>query len=160
MLWVQGQSRTPVVRGLLGAAALLSAVLHLLMLGHGGVVLMAVMAVLAVLCFPCAGHLWRGPTRSTWATLAITSTSMLGIHLWLIASGVYYGGETAEVAAPTHAGHGHGALQLGFSPELVLYGATALALLEAAAAAWFLLSSAQRRHRTALGCITPRGSME
>lgn len=75
-----------VIRRTAAGGAALSGLLHLLMLSHGHNLGWALaMAVMAIICLPCAGHLWRVPSPRSWVTIAAMNATMLGMHLWVIA---------------------------------------------------------------------------
>jgi hypothetical protein len=73
------------------ALALGSAVVHLLLVDAGTLGSLAMLGM-ALVCLPCAWHLWRSPTGSTWAATAGLDAAMLVLH--------------AQMLAPT-AGHAH-----------------------------------------------------
>lgn len=69
------------VLGRLGAAFVASSVgLHLLMLHHMAAAPAAFMVVLAAVCAPCGLALWRGGSRTAWATTALMAGLMLAVH--------------------------------------------------------------------------------
>lgn len=81
---------TITIRRTAAAGAAVSGLLHLLMLGHGdhgghlgGVLLMSAMAIV---CLPCAGHLWRAASQRTWTVIAVMNTAMLAVHIWMLSS--------------------------------------------------------------------------
>jgi hypothetical protein len=72
--------------GRAGAAlAVFSAVLHVASLGHiahqGGALAAAVMVAMIGGCLYCARHLWTRAAPSDWATVAVMSLVMIGMHL-------------------------------------------------------------------------------
>lgn len=73
--------------------ALGSAAVHLWLVDAGTLGSLA-MLVMALVCLPCAWHLWRAPTGSTWAATAGLDAAMLALH--------------AQMLAPA-AGHAHAA---------------------------------------------------
>lgn len=76
---------TILLRRTAAAGAALSGLLHLLMLTHGHHLGSALaMAGMAIICLPCAGHLWRAPSPRSWLTIAAMNAAMLGLHLWMI----------------------------------------------------------------------------
>ncbi|MBO0595858.1 hypothetical protein I2485_12915 [Nesterenkonia sp. E16_7] len=76
---------TIALRRTAAVGAALSGLLHLVMLTHGHHLGLALaMAGMAIICLPCAGHLWRTPSPGTWFTIATMNTAMLGLHLWMI----------------------------------------------------------------------------
>ena len=71
------------------AAALLalgSAVVHLLLVDAGTLGSLAMLGM-ALVCLPCAWHLWRSPTGSTWAATAGLDAAMLVLHAQMLAPG-------------------------------------------------------------------------
>ncbi|SDE70999.1 hypothetical protein SAMN05660485_01619 [Blastococcus fimeti] len=82
---------------LLGRAAALlalgSAAVHLFLVDVGTLGSLAMLGM-ALVCLPCAWHLWRTPTGSTWAATAGLDAAMLALH--------------AQMLAP-QAGHAHAA---------------------------------------------------
>lgn len=83
-------------RSLGRAAALLalgSAAVHLLLVDARTLGSLAMLGM-ALVCLPCAWHLWRTPTGSTWAATAALDAAMLALH--------------AQMLAPAP-GHGHAA---------------------------------------------------
>ncbi|MGJ9371789.1 hypothetical protein [Nesterenkonia sp. CF4.4] len=100
----------------LGAAA--SGLLHLILLGHGHHLGSALaMAGMAIICLPCAGHLWRKAGRRSWTTIAVMNAAMLGVHLWMTAEADQHdsargdqlsgAAETGVADAAVQAGHAH-----------------------------------------------------
>jgi hypothetical protein len=75
------------------------------------------MVGLALLCLPCAWHLWRSPSGRVWALAAAMDVAMLAVHTQLL-------------AGSGHAGHGGpplGWLALGLvTGQLALAGCAAL----------------------------------
>ena len=111
---------------LLGRAAALlalgSAAVHLLLVDAGSLGSLAMLGM-ALVCLPCAWHLWRTPTGSTWAATAGLDAAMLALH--------------AQMLAPS-AGHAHAAgspptamwLGLGLvAAQLVLAGVAGIVAL-------------------------------
>lgn len=137
------QNRRPVqLRRCLAVLAAVSAVLHLMMLGHGPLGLGMLMAGLAVICFPCAGHLWRGPSPRAWAVVGAMNVGMLLIHLGMLThSTTTHSTTTPSMATPTRLspeppGHDHGELWLALDHVTLLYAATAVAAVEVFGAVW------------------------
>jgi hypothetical protein len=64
--------------------ALGSATVHLLLVDVGTLGSLALLCM-ALACLPCAWHLWRTPTGSTWATTAGLDAAMLTLHAQLLA---------------------------------------------------------------------------
>lgn len=141
------------LRRALAALAVVSAVLHLLMLGHGPLWLGLIMAALAVACFPCVGHLWRGPSLRTWISLGAMNAGMLLIHLWILSAGT-----TTPAAGPEPAAHHHhGAPGLHLDHSLLLWAATLAAVVEVCGAAWAyseVLSGKAITERKRIGRLT------
>lgn len=64
--------------------AVASAVLHLLMLGHAGSAVLAVLiAAMALTCLFCGYELWRGGSLRIWCIVGVMSLAMVGAHLSL-----------------------------------------------------------------------------
>lgn len=122
--------------------AVASALMHLLMLGHGSIVWGLIMATMALVCFPCAGHLWRFGSRKLWLTIGVMNAAMVAVHAWLLVSAdvshhQHDATAGANLAAESfaHASHGHGGE--GFIISLsdnLFYVATVIAAVEAIAA--------------------------
>jgi|SRR5215218_7503076 len=93
--------------------ALASAVVHLLLLDAGelGSLLMVGMALV---CLPCAWHLWRHPTAAVWGTTAAVDAGMLALHVQML-------------AATTHHSHGGAAPGLLWTGLALVTGQLALA---------------------------------
>jgi hypothetical protein len=66
------------------ALAAASAVVHLLQVTTDSLGAL-VMAAMALACLPCARHLWRSPTRSTWGVTAALDAGMLTVHGQMLA---------------------------------------------------------------------------
>lgn len=137
-----GQNRTTVqLRRCLAVLAVGSAVLHLLMLGHGPLWLSMLMAGLAVVCFPCAGHLWRGPSPRAWAIVGTMNVGMLLIHLGMLTHGRTTHSTTAPIPlSPEPPAHDHGGLWLALDHGALLYAATIVAVVEVCGAVWMALT--------------------
>jgi len=111
-------TRSTSVRLLGRTAALLalgSAVVHLLLVDAGTLGSLAMLGM-ALVCLPCAWHLWRTPTGGTWATTAGLDAAMLVLH--------------AQMLAPA-AGHAHAA----HSPAALMWLGLALVAAQLALAA-------------------------
>ncbi|WP_460688566.1 hypothetical protein [Nesterenkonia suensis] len=146
---VSGEGVTLMVAvGLRRTAAIVAAlagVLHLLMLGHGGLVMSLLMVAMAMICLPCAGHLWRGDSPRAWTMIALMNAGMVVLHLGLMRS---HGAELGDSAEPVPHAHHHGE---GLGPaglheplmHLALGFATAEILLVLVAVCWYL----RGRHR-------------
>jgi hypothetical protein len=65
--------------------ALASAGVHLLLLTTGELGTL-VMAGMALVCLPCAWHLWRRPTPGVWGMTAAVDVGMLALHAPMLAS--------------------------------------------------------------------------
>lgn len=92
-------TQSPPVHLLGRTAALLalgSAVVHLLLVDAGALASLAMLGM-ALVCLPCAWHLWRTPTGSTWATTAGLDAAMLVLHAQMLAPA---GGHVHAPAAP------------------------------------------------------------
>jgi hypothetical protein len=77
----------PARLGLARAAALLalgSAGIHLLLVNASSLGAL-VMAGMALVCLPCAWHLWRAPTPGVWAVTAALDVGMLTLHAPMLA---------------------------------------------------------------------------
>ncbi|MDZ5076396.1 hypothetical protein [Nesterenkonia sp. HG001] len=134
---------TPVVlRRTAATCAALSGVVHLVLLGHGGLLMSLAMAAMAVVCLPCAGHLWRGESLRAWTMVAVMSVGMLILHLGLMRpNGAEAGNpDGLEVEVPHHGG----GVELAEMHELLMHLALGLAttevLLVLAAVCWHLRS--------------------
>ena len=82
-----------------------AALLHVpLAVAHAAVSLplAGALLVMALVCLPCAGHLWRTPSRRTWALVAGVGAAMLTAHAALVLAP---GATTAPLALTGHAGH-------------------------------------------------------
>ncbi|MCH8571477.1 hypothetical protein LSI54_08945 [Nesterenkonia sp. AY15] len=117
------EKMTMIRRAAAGGAAL-SGLLHLLMLSHGPHLGWALaMAVMAIICLPCAGHLWRVPSPRSWITIAAMNATMLGMHLWVIAGPETGHPEPAVLTSADEAlvaGHPHGpagSVAAGVAPD-------------------------------------------
>lgn len=87
-----------------------------------------VTATMALLCLPCAWHLWNWPTASVWLITALLDVGMLAVHAAMVLSVPHHG--TAHAAAAEHV-HWTEPACLG----LVLVAASLLLSLRALAAA-------------------------
>lgn len=134
---------TAAARHCLAVLAAVSALLHLMLLGHGPFWLSMVMAGLAVLCFPCAGHLWRGPSVRTWAAIGTMNVGMLLLHLWILTGGESpaAGGLAAPSAEHHHPEAGAASPWLSLDHTVLLYAATAVAVVEVCGALWAACAS-------------------
>ncbi len=98
-----------------------SALVHVLLLASSSPGSL-VMAVMALVCLPCAWHLWRRPTASVWGLTAALDATMAAVHLQM----------TSDAAAMPgmHSGGSPGALMwlgLGLvAGQLALAGTAAL----------------------------------
>lgn len=133
--------------------AVASALCHLLMLGHGNILWGLLMAAMAVVCFPCAGHLWRRPTISLWVVLGLMNAAMVAVHamLWRMGDGGHVHTASGEAGphAPGASGathHGHEGFEISgiVSMDTVFVFATALAVLEVLLAAAALVVLTRR----------------
>jgi hypothetical protein len=81
--------------------ALASASLHVLsvtMFSTGSFVMVA----MALLCLPCAWHLWNSPTASVWLITALLDLGMLGVHAGMVLSVPDHGADHAAAADHVH----------------------------------------------------------
>lgn len=79
--------------------AVVSAVLHLTMLGHAGsAVLTVLIAGMALTCLFCGYELWRGGSLRSWCLVGVMSLAMVAAHLSL--PGHRHGDQTGVSAAP------------------------------------------------------------
>jgi hypothetical protein len=98
--------------------AVASASVHLLLVEAASLGSLAMLG-LALLCLPCAWHLWRSPSGRTWGVAAAMDVAMLAVHV-------------QALDGSGHAGHGGSAsalvwLGLGLvTSQLVLAGCAAL----------------------------------
>lgn len=118
-------------------AAAVSGVLHILMLGHGGLFWWLAMVAMALACFPCAGHLWRRPSLKSWMLLGAMNAGMVTIHLWMMAAaGSLPDAQAGSAASIEDAGHHqhHAAGAFPLPHEQLFHLATGLALFEVGAA--------------------------
>ncbi|WP_218219953.1 hypothetical protein [Nesterenkonia sp. Act20] len=143
-----------------GAGA--SGILHLLMLGHGGHLGWSLlMTAMAIVCLPCAGHLWRMASVRSWTLIGVMNCGMLVMHLGMLASKdstlpVADSALTSTTALVSAAGarsavaqahnHGDSVISLAGLHPALLPLATAVAALEMllAGLGWYLLRRADR----------------
>lgn len=120
-------------------AAGLSALLHLVMMGHGNIFWGLLMAGMALACLPCAGHLWRRPSVGLWVALGVMNAAMVAVHggLWAAGALDHTHGPAprqGEAGGSTGAGDGHHHGGVGIFDVLGMEGifffATGLAVLE------------------------------
>lgn len=131
----------PLIYRTAAVGAALSGILHLLMITHGPIGWGLLMAIMAITCLPCAGHLWRRPTLQGWMIIGIMNAGMVAVHIGLLTRGAHGHGHpsgTGELVeelqqSADHAGHGHAAL-LTFDPGMIFFLSTIIALLEVVAA--------------------------
>lgn len=147
------------IRRTAAVGAATSGILHLLMLGHGGHLGWSLlMAAMAIVCLPCAGHLWRMASVRSWALIGVMNSGMLAVHLGMLtpadsAQLAPAGGLTSAagrvlaegVAIPAHS-HGDSVISLAGLHPVLLPLATAVAALEIVLAGlgWYLLRRADR----------------
>lgn len=125
------------LRRTLALLGVFSAGLHLMMLGHGSLVLSLLMAALVFGCLLCAGRLWRVASARTLTMIAGMNIGMLLIHGVMIA-GKGIPGPIGSVNLATHHGVSEiasGAVQMSIHPALLI-SATAIAVLEVLGALW------------------------
>jgi hypothetical protein len=95
-----------------------SAAVHLLLVDATSLGSLA-MVGLALLCLPCAWHLWRSPSGRVWALAAGMDVAMLAVHVQLLGGS----GHAAHGGPPSALGW----LGLGLvTGQLVLAGCAAL----------------------------------
>ena len=99
--------------------ALASALVHLLLLDLATLGSLAMLGM-ALVCLPCAWHLWRHATGSVWGITATVDTAMLVLHAQMLSS----------QPGSAHTAHGPGGLMwlgLGLvATQLLLAGLAAL----------------------------------
>jgi hypothetical protein len=78
------------------ALSLVSVVVHAGLLERDSLGSWAMLG-LALACLPCAGRLWSGPRRGTWATVALLDAGMLVLHVQLMAGMHHHGGTALPV---------------------------------------------------------------
>ncbi|GHE14617.1 hypothetical protein [Klenkia taihuensis] len=90
--------RAPVLGRAAAVLALASAAVHLVLAASGDVSAVA-MAGMALVCVPCAMHLWRAPTASVWGLTALVDLGMLALHAPVVAGhGMHHGAGAGHVA--------------------------------------------------------------
>lgn len=99
-----------------GAAllALGSAAVHLLLVDTGSLGSLA-MVGMALVCLPCAWHLWRSPTGSTWAATAGLDAAMLVLHAQMLAPAAGHAHDHGSPSALMWLGLGLVAAQLALA---------------------------------------------
>lgn len=134
MALVSAVSATSAVCGrrVCAVLAVASAVLHLMMLGQAGsVVLAALIAAMALTCLFCGYELWRGGSLRIWCVVGVMSLVMVGAH-WSIPGHQHGNARTASGASA--------------EPMSALMGlATTVSLAEAVIAAVVLWVATRRR---------------
>jgi len=104
-------------RRMCAAAAVCSAGLHVLMVGHVGSPAVRILLVaMALACLYCARDLWAGPSLRAWCVVALMSLGMVAIHFTV--PGCH--SSVVDTTAPVLAG-----------PGVLMSTATAVALAEA-----------------------------
>ncbi|GAA0300701.1 hypothetical protein GCM10009528_17100 [Kineococcus aurantiacus] len=138
-------------------AGAVAAVLHVpLALAHAGasLPLALVLLVMALVCLPCAGHLWRAPSPRTWRAVALAGSLVLVAHAALLLApplSVPSPGVRLDVAGSAgHAGHATalGGTAAWHSPALL---AVVSALTAAQVVACLVLLERSRRPSGATG---------
>lgn len=132
------------VRRAAAVTALVSAALHLVMIGHAGPFWSAVMVAMALACVPCAVHLWRREAILSWRLIGLMNGIMVAVHLILLADPGTIGPLLEAGQADDHTLHGvphhsgaHAPVHTGgAATQALLLGATSVALAEALLAAW------------------------
>ena len=76
--------------------ALASAAVHLLLVSTGELGTL-VMAGMALVCLPCAWHLWRRPTPGVWVMTAAVDVGMLALHAPMLASAGHHASAPAAL---------------------------------------------------------------
>lgn len=126
--------RLPAVLGrrVCAVLAVVSAVLHLSMLGHASSVVLAVLvAAMASACLFCGYELWRGGSLRIWCLVGVMSLAMVAAHLSIPG---HRHGDPPGVSGPPA------------EPMSVLMGlATTVSLIEAVIAAVVLWVVTRRR---------------
>lgn len=124
------------VRRTAAVGAGVSGLLHLLMLGHGDHLGWSLlMAAMAIICLPCAGHLWWVASSRSWVLIGVMNASMLSVHVWLLGT---VSASAAQPAAPetgslgAYVSHGHGGVTMSLAGvhDLLLPIASVVALAE------------------------------
>ncbi|MCV7430632.1 hypothetical protein H7K31_03510 [Mycolicibacterium bacteremicum] len=116
-------------RRLCAVLAVMSAMLHLAMLGHAGNAALTVgITAMALACLYCGYELWRGGSLRIWCAVAVMSLAMVGAH-WSL-PGHRHGAVVESAAAPVGA---------------LMAVATAVSLAEAAIATIVLFVLTRRR---------------
>lgn len=112
--------------------AVLSAVLHLTMLGHASSAVLAVLiAAMASVCLFCGYELWRAGSLRIWCVVGVMSLAMVAAHLSL--PGHRHGGQPAVAGPPAE------------SMSMLMGLATTVSLAEAVIAAAVLWVLTRRR---------------
>ncbi|MGY1810026.1 hypothetical protein ACI8AF_21880 [Blastococcus sp. SYSU D00669] len=86
--------RAAVLGRVAAALAVASAVVHLLLLDAGSLGSL-VMLAMALVCLPCAWHLWRHPTATTWGLTAAVDGAMLLLHAQMLSTVTHHAHTTA-----------------------------------------------------------------
>ncbi len=90
--------RAPALGRVAAVLALGSAAVHLVLAASGDLSAIA-MAAMALVCVPCAVHLWRAPTASVWGLTALVDLGMLALHAPMVAGhGMHHGAGAGHVA--------------------------------------------------------------
>ena len=74
--------------------AVASAGVHLLLISSSSLSTV-VLAAMALVCLPCAWHLWRSPTGAVWGVTATVDAGMLALHAPMLATHHAHGGHTS-----------------------------------------------------------------
>jgi hypothetical protein len=87
---------TPPLGKLAALLGLTSAAVHVLLLDTASLGSLAMIGM-ALVCLPCAWHLWRHPTPVVWATTATLDAAMLLLHAQMVVGVTHHahGGPTA-----------------------------------------------------------------
>jgi hypothetical protein len=139
----------------LASLAIASALLHLAMtgsmIGHGGLIPSAMLAIMALACFRCGIRIWDNPSQRSWTVLGVMNAGMLAMHLWLLLPNGYGGaprlGDVADGAA--HFGHrGSGMVDLPLDHAALMWSLAVLSAVELTGA---LIMMKLRAYKTASG---------
>lgn len=137
------------LRRTLAALAAVSAVLHLMMLGHGSLWLSALMAGLAFWCLLCAGRLWRESSPRVLTMIAAMNSGMLVLHLWMmLGMGAHSAAGSGSMSLTfTHHGSSETASSgiLPVEHPALMVAATLIALIEVIGALWMRRGGLERR---------------
>ncbi len=95
---VDTRLRAPALGRVAAVLALGSAGLHLALAVSGELGAVA-MAAMALVCLPCAVHLWRAPSAPVWGLTALVDLGMLALHAPMLGShGMHHAAGTSTAA--------------------------------------------------------------